>query len=759
MPTLSPKTDEVPLPTRVLDLEASKSSDPGDLESDLRLMETAGQCGRYATLSYSWGGYKDSRTLRINYEDRKKGITYNSLPPVFQQAVKVTRGMGIRYLWIDALCIIQEDAEDWCREAALMSDVYWMSAVRLAVTDSKSPTEPFFPPKEFLSVKMPHLQLDEGALDPGFFSVLPKKLAPQTEEELVTLRQKFTDFLSHWRDHGTFSLDDDAEADLLGTPMRRRVVEEPEYHGPRGSAAPRYTRRDGNFLRKVSHLSHLMSKNPRQTSFDEQSTLTNYGSNGNDMHESEALREQGREHVDQVSQYSTMPFSQEDSDYIRTSKLAEQWQHLALNMLESNAKPRPTKKDTGKDRPKTTYLSMPRFYNADVDRGYLNSRGWVLQERLVAPRTVHFTKSHIYCEDNDDICGEDWVRQYFTWASCIRKESDNAQTNLFPERSHVHQSESLSKGRQFRQFRRTMYHKPESELIKRPWHNISQRFNECQLSFDSDRLAAIAGLVHRKCVDPKSAHVDGRNFCGLWEKTLHVDLAWFSKAGQVAPSRRILDLGLPSWSWLSYKGSISFVRDATSKLDAGSRLTRTVRALEFMEARVPEFTEPLPLSVHASLTLRVALRGIYGVSTKITKFSTHNRSREDLAKVSPFDFDPRTTTIPVALSSLTECQEILNENRKLVGFVAFDEDIRPTGDLFCAHISTLMDEAVEAAKRDLAKPGVLSVDMREYQRPILAYALVLAKLKDEEDIYTRVGLAEINYHWMTSAHKVVVKIR
>lgn len=48
--------------------------------------------------------------------------------------------------------------------------------------------------------------------------------------------------------------------------------------------------------------------------------------------------------------------------------------------------------------------------------------------------------------------------------------------------------------------------------------------------------------------------------------------------------------------------------------------------------------------------------------------------------------------------------------------------------------------------------------MSEYQRPSLAYAQVLARLRDQEDSHTRVGLAEVNYYWMTSAHKVVAKI-
>lgn len=748
VPTSSSKSDEAPLPTRVLDLG---EPEPGDLESDLGLKETAGQRGRYATLSYSWGGYRKSRTLKSNYEDQKKGISFQSLPQVFRQAVKVTRGLGIRYLWIDALCIIQEDTEDWSREAARMSEVYWMSAVRLAVTDSTNPTKPFFPPKEFVSVRMPHVQMQEPSLDLESFNMLPKHMLPKTEEEKVALWQKWKEFLSIIPKNLSLSVNEDDEENhqSLAMPfLRRRVVEEIGQSGSRGSTNRLVTRRDGDILKKM----------PR--SVDDQFDVTDARNDQDisDIYERAVLKEEEHEHVDIFTQVPNLPSILEDSwKDAQTSELMEKLKNKSLKMLETAMNPRLKNKDT--ERPKTTYLSMPRYYDTDVDRGYLNSRGWVLQERLLAPRTIHFTQSHIYCEDTDDICGEDWLRRYLTTASCIRKESSQAQVDLFPERSYVRQNALPGQQRHLsKNFVRNLYWKPKSQHIRRPWHNISRQFNECQLSFDTDRLAAIAGLVHHKSANPKSFHADGRNLCGLWEMTLCLDLAWFCRAKQEAVSWRVLNLGLPSWSWLSYRGSIDFARDAISKLDAGTKLTRTLSTLELVDAQVPDFMEPLPLLVPASLTLRVALRGIYGVSTKITKYGRHTQSREDLAKASPFDFDPRTTTIPVALSSLTECQEIFNEDKRLIGFVAFDEGIHPAGELFCAHISTLTDEAVEAARRDLAEPGVESVDMRQYQRPILAYALVLAKVKDQEDTYTRVGLAEVNYYWMTSAQKVVVKI-
>ncbi|KAI4624508.1 hypothetical protein J4E83_004183 [Alternaria metachromatica] len=51
-------------------------------------------------------------------------IDANTLPPVFKDAIDISRSLEVPYLWIDALCIVQNDAEDWDKEAALMGQVY-----------------------------------------------------------------------------------------------------------------------------------------------------------------------------------------------------------------------------------------------------------------------------------------------------------------------------------------------------------------------------------------------------------------------------------------------------------------------------------------------------------------------------------------------------------------------------------------------------------------------------------------------------------
>ena len=115
-----------PLPTRVIDI--------GDKDSSrVRLVVSHGRLDRYIALSHCWGHRepitttKDSLSRHIN-----EGIEIGDLPQTFRDAVEVVRALGFKYLWIDCLCIIQQDGEDWRREAAQMPEIYGNAAVTIA---------------------------------------------------------------------------------------------------------------------------------------------------------------------------------------------------------------------------------------------------------------------------------------------------------------------------------------------------------------------------------------------------------------------------------------------------------------------------------------------------------------------------------------------------------------------------------------------------------------------------------------------------
>jgi Heterokaryon incompatibility protein (HET) len=95
----------------------------------------------YVALSYCWGQVLPLRLLKSSLGDFERDIGYDKLPKLFQDAVTFTRYLGIRYLWIDALCIIQDDAADWERESERMGQIYYHSHVTVGATSCRDTSE------------------------------------------------------------------------------------------------------------------------------------------------------------------------------------------------------------------------------------------------------------------------------------------------------------------------------------------------------------------------------------------------------------------------------------------------------------------------------------------------------------------------------------------------------------------------------------------------------------------------------------------
>ncbi|KAK4443988.1 heterokaryon incompatibility protein-domain-containing protein [Podospora aff. communis PSN243] len=122
------------LPTRVIDV-GSRSDDAPFLYISNR------EAKPYTTLSYRWGSDMRCLATTQNLARLQKGIDWDRLPPTFQDAIRITRYLRIRYLWIDALCIVQNDEEDWRRESGRMASIYGNSTLTLSATSSASPSD------------------------------------------------------------------------------------------------------------------------------------------------------------------------------------------------------------------------------------------------------------------------------------------------------------------------------------------------------------------------------------------------------------------------------------------------------------------------------------------------------------------------------------------------------------------------------------------------------------------------------------------
>ncbi|QDS71462.1 hypothetical protein FKW77_004012 [Venturia effusa] len=127
-----------PLPSRLIDVtELRKGNKKG-----VKLIQTAiGQTGTYTCLSHCWGKVKISCcTTRDTLADALSFIEYDLLPKNFRDAITITRRLGVRYVWIDSLCIIQGDAHDWDLESARMADIYRHGFLTIAATSSADST-------------------------------------------------------------------------------------------------------------------------------------------------------------------------------------------------------------------------------------------------------------------------------------------------------------------------------------------------------------------------------------------------------------------------------------------------------------------------------------------------------------------------------------------------------------------------------------------------------------------------------------------
>ncbi|KAK2616107.1 hypothetical protein N8I77_002816 [Diaporthe amygdali] len=100
----------------------------------LRLRSDIPERIRYAALSYCWGKFESwplCRTTRENYTSHLDRILPKELPLTLWDAVVATRRLGLEYLWIDSMCIIQDDERDWQVESLQMATVYTHAYVTL----------------------------------------------------------------------------------------------------------------------------------------------------------------------------------------------------------------------------------------------------------------------------------------------------------------------------------------------------------------------------------------------------------------------------------------------------------------------------------------------------------------------------------------------------------------------------------------------------------------------------------------------------
>lgn len=177
------------LPTRVLDVR--------DLSCGRFYLRHVDQLGvdeqtSYIALSHCWGKTKMPRLLRGNINEYAQGVSIERLPKTFQEAMEVTHRLDVRYIWIDSLCIAQDDPADWEREAALMGYIYRNAFCTIAAVDSKDGLGGLFR-TQYPKKSSPCLIGLENGVDPIY-------AVPYPQSEATTFRTDLA--LSTWNSRG-----------------------------------------------------------------------------------------------------------------------------------------------------------------------------------------------------------------------------------------------------------------------------------------------------------------------------------------------------------------------------------------------------------------------------------------------------------------------------------------------------------------------------------------------------------------------------
>jgi hypothetical protein len=170
------------------------------------------------TLSHCWGKAEVLELTENTIDILRAGISVEQLPRLYQEAVAITRKLGIRYLWIDSLCIIQRQKiskdPDWLREASMMGTVYSNSYCNIAAMDAEDSFGQCFFEKQARDVRphevivewhyngpMPFYLIDERSMETGFSEDKPlSKRAWVLQEQLLAPRALlFGKTQVHWQ--------------------------------------------------------------------------------------------------------------------------------------------------------------------------------------------------------------------------------------------------------------------------------------------------------------------------------------------------------------------------------------------------------------------------------------------------------------------------------------------------------------------------------------------------------------------------------
>ncbi|KUJ21218.1 HET-domain-containing protein [Mollisia scopiformis] len=181
------------LPTRVIDVGASEGL------RDSHIFITNGQSGKYAALSYRWGTSPTITTTSETLASHISGMRMETLPKTLQDAILVSRALGLQYLWIDALCIIQDSPHDWAEQTGKMAGIYQDAHLTISADNAEGSDSGFLADRNLQAIRSCHHMGARISIHPDIQQVFDViNVGPLSQRGWILQERLFSRRIIHW---------------------------------------------------------------------------------------------------------------------------------------------------------------------------------------------------------------------------------------------------------------------------------------------------------------------------------------------------------------------------------------------------------------------------------------------------------------------------------------------------------------------------------------------------------------------------------
>lgn len=265
-------------------------------------------------------------------------------------------------------------------------------------------------------------------------------------------------------------------------------------------------------------------------------------------------------------------------------------------------------------------------WERDLERGALNKRAWVMQERFLSTRVLHFSSTQVFWE-------------------CLENQSSELFQDAIPEMAQVAPVWDIQSLKRI--LVQTQNHDRWTKDLLDSWRRFIIQYSKCELSKESDKLIAIHGI--QKLVSEMTGDT---LLYGLWRSNLVEELCW-SRSSALHAEKSISGncypqtWYTPTWSWASSKEAV-WPGDTTECLEVHSHVTIEASDIIALESKEPD---------HASLVLRGKVSNVTSVIkglSSIEKYAANFSYDNAIFRAAGFEYE---RLMEIIFDNLDSCNE------------------------------------------------------------------------------------------------------